>query len=216
MLPTHIRVSNKSALALVIAIFGLILDILFKLMGLAFLVVFIIKSGFFPGIIWGLIAFIICFVLGWLIKKGLYWLSIQISFREKNKRDNYTLQDIIEGREHDFYRLYTREYGEHSLRRGALMFEDNYSGDLGYLYVNDVIAADLIIQNDNVIWERYVPRIKKSVKAVLKRSWLIHVKPDEWPIIIEIAQRVKKNLPNIRIIPNDRELYQMEDKFRFH
>ena len=130
------------------------------------------------------------------------------------------LQEYIKGVEEDFYIFYTRLYGEHSLRRGALLFEErngSYRGKyVGYLYVADVISADLIIQNDNFIWEKYIPRIKKAVKAVLKHSGKIHLEPDEWQIITEIAQRVNENLPNIRVIPNDRELYQMEDKFRYH
>ena len=127
-----------------------------------------------------------------------------------------SLQEIIKGEEHLFYEINTRQYGANSLRRGALLFEDSYNGNIGYQYVLDVLDADLIIQNDNVIWEKYIPRIKKAVKAVLKHSRKIRLEPDEWTIITEIAQRVNENLPNIRVIPNGRELYQMEDKFRYH
>ena len=127
-----------------------------------------------------------------------------------------SLQEYIKGEEHSFYELNTRQYGANSLRRGALLFEDSYNEKIGYRYILDVIDADLIIQNDNVIWEKYIPRIKKAVKAVLKHSRKIRLEPEEWPIITEIAQRVNENLPNIRVIPNGRELYQMEDKFRYH
>ena len=117
----------------------------------------------------------------------------------------YSLQEIIEGEKFMFYGVNTREYGENSIRRGALMFEETYNGDLGYLYVTDVIDADLIMQNENRIWERYIPRIEKAVKAILSHSRKIDLKPDEWQIITEIAQRVKNNLPNIRIIPDLKE-----------
>ncbi len=121
-----------------------------------------------------------------------------------SKKFDYTLQEIIEGEEFMFYGVNTREYGENSIRRGALMFEESYQ-DIGCLYIADVIAADLIMQNENRIWKRYIPRIEKAVKAILSHSRKIKLTPDDWTILTEIAQRVQENLPHLHVIPDLRE-----------
>ena len=121
-----------------------------------------------------------------------------------SKKFDYSLQEIIEGEEFMFYGVNTREYGENSIRRGALLFEES-NKDIGCLYIADVIDADLIMQNENRIWERYILRIEKAVKAVLAHSRKIKLTPDEWATITEIAQRVKENLPDLRIVPDLKE-----------
>ena len=77
--------------------------------------------------------------------------------------------------------------------------EDNAEGDLTIEYIRAVLVADLIIKNG------YIPRIEKAVKAILSHSRKVDLEPDEWPVMIEIAQRVKDNLPNIRIVPDGKE-----------
>lgn len=117
-----------------------------------------------------------------------------------------TLEKIIEEEEFMFYEVNTRAFGENSLMRGGYMFEEPYTGDLGYLYVCDVIDADLIMKNENKIYECYVPRIEKALKAILSHSRKIKLEPDEWPVMIEIAQRVKENLPDLVVVPNGKNL----------
>lgn len=75
-------------------------------------------------------------------------------------------------------------------------------------YVSEVIIADLIMKNENRIWPRYIPRIKNAVEAVLSRSPELdseELEPDEWEALTKIAERVKENLPNIRIVPDGKE-----------
>lgn len=55
---------------------------------------------------------------------------------------------------------------------------------------------------------RYIPRIKNAVEAVLSRSPELdseELEPDEWEALTKIAERVKENLPNIRIVPDGKE-----------
>ena len=114
-----------------------------------------------------------------------------------------TLEELIKGLERFYYVTNTRRFGENSVRRGGWAFEDTTCG----YYVDEVIIADLIIKNENRTWARYIPRIEKAVEAVLTHSTEIHdLEPNEWIIITEIAQRVKENLPNIRIVPDGEEL----------
>lgn len=47
--------------------------------------------------------------------------------------------------------------------------------------------------------------MEKAVEAFLSHSSEIDLEPDEWPVMIEIAQRVKDNLPNIQIVPDGKE-----------
>ena len=82
---------------------------------------------------------------------------------------------------------------------GGGVLEDNAEGDLTIEYIRAVLVADLIIKNG------YIPRIEKAVKAILSHSRKVDLEPDEWPVMIEIAQRVKDNLPNIRIVPDGKE-----------
>ena len=112
---------------------------------------------------------------------------------------DYPLQEIIEEEKFMFYEVNTREFGENSLLRGGYMFEDP-PNDLGYLYISDVIDTDLIMKNENKIYACYVPRIKKALKAVLSHSRKINLRAEDWPLMLEIAGRVKDNLPNLEIV----------------
>ena len=116
-----------------------------------------------------------------------------------------SLKDYMEGIEYGYYVRNTREYGENSARRGGWLFEDTTHSDYGRLYVHDTIVADLIIKNENRTWARYIPRIEKAVDAVLSHYPELDVDPDEWPLMIEIAQRVKNGLPNIKIVPDGQD-----------
>ena len=116
-----------------------------------------------------------------------------------------SLKDYMEGIEYGYYVRNTREYGENSARRGGWLFEDTTHSDYGRLYVHDTIVADLIIKNENRTWARYIPRIEKAVDAVLSHYPELDVDPDEWPVMIEIAQRVKNGLPNIKIVPDGQD-----------
>ena len=112
----------------------------------------------------------------------------------------YTLEEIIEGEEFMFYEVNSREFGENSLMRGGYMFEDRNKGNLGYLYVCDIITADLIMKNENRIYERYIPRIKKAAEAILTHSCDIDLTPDELLVMIEMTQRVKDNLSDLVVV----------------
>ena len=112
------------------------------------------------------------------------------------------LQEYIESIEYDYYVANTRLYGDNSARRGGWLFEDNFNSNYDILYIHDVIVADLIIKNENRTWARYIPRIEKAVEAILSHNPEVDLEPDEWPVMIEMAQRVKENLPNIQIVPD--------------
>ena len=113
-----------------------------------------------------------------------------------------TLEGLIRGTERFYYVTNTRRFGENSVRRGGWAFEDTAVGD----YAAEVIIADLIIKNENRTWARYIPRIENAVEAILIHSSEIKdLEPDEWLVITEIAQRVKKNIPNIQIVPDGKE-----------
>lgn len=112
----------------------------------------------------------------------------------------YSLQEIIESIEFIYLEVNTREFGENSVRRGAWMFEDDPPDS-----VYDVLIADLIIKNENRTWARYIPRIEKAVKAILSHSRKVDLDPDDWPLMIEIAQRVKNGLPDIKIVPDGQD-----------
>ncbi len=116
-----------------------------------------------------------------------------------------TLQGFIDGIEYSYCVTNTRRYGENSVRRGGWLFEDSGEGEPTYKYLNDILVADLIIKNENRTWARYIPRMEKAVEAFLSHSSEIDLEPDEWPVMIEIAQRVKDNLPNIQIVPDGKE-----------
>lgn len=115
---------------------------------------------------------------------------------------NYSLEDRVKGFERFYHETDAREYGAKSVRRGAWEFEDTKVGN----FVVEVIIADLIIKNENRTWECYIPRIETAVNAVLSRSPDIDVlEEDEWPLMLEIAQRVKDNLPNVVIVPDGKD-----------
>ena len=124
--------------------------------------------------------------------------------KEGNSMKHGTLDGYIESLEWFYYVTNTREYGENSVKRGGWALEDTTVGH----YLSEVIIADLIMKNENRIWPRYIPRIKKAVEAVLSRSpeldWQ-ELEPDEWEELTKIAERVKENLPNIRIVPDGKE-----------
>ena len=124
--------------------------------------------------------------------------------KEGNSMKHGTMDGCIESLEWFYYVTNTREYGENSVKRGGWALEDTTVGD----YVSEVIIADLIMKNENRIWPRYIPRIKNAVEAVLSRSpeldWQ-ELEPDEWEELTKIAERVKENLPNIRIVPDGKE-----------
>ncbi len=108
------------------------------------------------------------------------------------------LKNFIRGIEYGYYVRNTRLYGNNSARRGGWLFEDTTQDD----FIQDVIVADLIIKNENRTWARYIPRIEKAVEAILSHNPEVDLEPDEWPVMIEMAQRVKENLPNIQIVPD--------------
>ena len=110
------------------------------------------------------------------------------------------LQEFIEGTEYQYYETSTRLYGENSIKRGGWIIEDNSGCDPKYLYVSDVLVADLIIKNENRILPKYLPRIEKAVEAILSHSLELDLEPDEWPVMIEIAQRVKENMPRMLVV----------------
>ena len=116
-----------------------------------------------------------------------------------------SLKDYMEGIEYGYYVRNTREYGENSARRGGWLFEDTTHSDYGRLYVHDTIVADLIIKNENRTWTRYIPRIETAVNAILSNFPELDLDSDELPVMIEIAQRVKDNLPNIKIVPEGQD-----------
>ncbi len=116
-----------------------------------------------------------------------------------------TLQGFIDGIEYGYYVRNTRLFGENSVRRGEWLLEDSGGSTPTYDYLNDILVADLIIKNENRTWARYIPRIEKAVDAVLSHDPEIDLEPDEWPVMIEIAQRVKDNLPNLQIVPDGKE-----------
>ena len=116
-----------------------------------------------------------------------------------------SLKDYMEGIEYGYYVRNTREYGENSARRGGWLFEDTTDDNYSLLYIDDTIIADLIIKNENRTWARYIPRIEKAVDAVLSHFPELDLDPDEWPLMLEIAQRVKDNLPNIKIVPDGQD-----------
>ena len=115
-----------------------------------------------------------------------------------------TLDGYIESLEWFYYETNTRRFGNNSVRRGGWALEDTTVGH----YLSEVIIADLIMKNENRIWPRYIPRIKNAEEAVLSRSpeldWQ-ELEPDEWEALTKIAERVKENLPNIRIVPDGNE-----------
>ena len=130
----------------------------------------------------------------------------------KKSYQPYTLQEMLEDLNREYNRN-SRLYSEEDLRRFSLMFEDRgciYGGFVGEYYVEDVLIADMIIGNINAIWEKDLLTVKKSLKAVLRRSRKIRLTPNEWQKLTEIAQRVNNSLPNILVVPNNRELYQMK------
>ena len=112
------------------------------------------------------------------------------------------LKNFIRGIEYGYYVRNTRLYGNNSARRGGWLFEDDPCTEFDPQYVHDVIVADLIIKNENRTWARYIPRIEKAVEAILSHNPEVDLEPDEWPVMIEMAQRVKENLPNIQIVPD--------------
>ena len=81
--------------------------------------------------------------------------------KEGNSMKHGTLDGYIESLEWFYYVTNTREYGENSVKRGGWALEDTTVGH----YLSEVIIADLIMKNENRIWPRYIPRIKKAVKA---------------------------------------------------
>ncbi len=111
-----------------------------------------------------------------------------------------SLKDEIEYTEYSYCVKNTRLYGENSVRRGGWLFEDDAPD-----YVHDVLVADLIIKNENRTWARYIPQIEKALKAILSHSRKVDLDPDEWPLMLEIAQRVKDKLPNIKIVPDGQD-----------
>ncbi len=111
-----------------------------------------------------------------------------------------SLKDEIEYTEYSYCVKNTRLYGENSVRRGGWLFEDDAPD-----YVHDVLVADLIIKNENRTWARYIPQIEKALKAILSHSRKVDLDPDEWPLMLEIAQRVKNGLPNIKIVPDGQD-----------
>ena len=124
--------------------------------------------------------------------------------KEGNSMKHGTLDGYIESLEWFYYVTNTREYGENSVKRGGWALEDTTVGH----YLSEVIIADLIMKNENRIWPRYIPRIKNAVEAVLSRSPELdseELEPDEWDTLTKIAERVKENLPNIRIVPDGKE-----------
>lgn len=123
----------------------------------------------------------------------------------KSKNFHSTVQEYIKDIEFEYYVTNTREYGENSVRRGGWIFEDDPCTEFNPQYVHDTIVADLIIKNENRTWARYIPRIERAVDAVLSHSRKIDLEPDEWPVMIEIAQRVKDHLPNIQIVPDGKD-----------
>ncbi len=111
-----------------------------------------------------------------------------------------TLHGYIEEMEEAYCVKNTRLYGESSVRRGGWLFEDDAPEP-----VHDVLVADLIIKHENRTWARYIPRMEKAVKMILCHSRKADLDKDEWPLMIEIAKRVKEKLPNIKIVPDGQD-----------
>ena len=119
--------------------------------------------------------------------------------KEKEEMKYYSLENLIKGLERLYYNTNSRRFGNDSAKRGCWIFEDTTVGN----FVDEVIIADIIINNENRTWKRYIPRIEAAINAVLARSPEIDdLEEDEWPLLLEIAQRVKENLPNLKIVPD--------------
>lgn len=116
-----------------------------------------------------------------------------------------SLQEFIDGIEYMYYVTNTSLYGDSSVRRGGWILEDNAKGDITIEYVRNILVAELIIKNENRTWARYIPQFQKAVDAILSHSRKVDLEPDEWPVMIEIAQRVKNGLPNIKIVPDGQD-----------
>ena len=111
------------------------------------------------------------------------------------------LEEIIQGVARSYFGLCAREYGNNSACRGAFLLADNPPD----YWVHHVLVADLIIKNENRTWSEYIPLIEESVNAVLSRKSECELSSEDWEKIIEIAERVKENLPNIKVIPEGEE-----------
>lgn len=112
----------------------------------------------------------------------------------------YLLKDEIEYTEYSYCVKNTKLFGENSVMRGGWLFEDSSPDP-----VLDVLVADQIIKHENRTWARFIPRIEKGVKEILSHSPKADLDPDEWPVMIEIAKRVKEKLPDIKIVPDGQD-----------
>ncbi len=125
------------------------------------------------------------------------------------------LQELIEGIEYQYHVVSDREFSGKPLQRVAYMLEENYLSYpaaerthkyyRGFLYVCDLVTVDLIMKDVNCVFVRYIPQIEKALKAILSHSRKVDLDPDEWPLMLEIAQRVKNGLPNIKIVPDGQD-----------
>ena len=122
-----------------------------------------------------------------------------------------TLQEIIEDVEYRYKQSFEFYPGAPLARAGYMLGEhlleypkaDKYYR--AYMYVCDLLAVDLIIKKDNCIYQDFIPKIEKALKAVLSHSRKMYLEPDEWPVMMEVAKRVKEKLPNIKIVPKGQE-----------
>ena len=112
------------------------------------------------------------------------------------------LQEFIDGIDYEYNVLCASRYGENSITRGGFLFEDSHDCEPAYIYVYDTLLTDLIMKNENRVYAQFVPRIEKAVAAILSHSPELDLEPDEWPVMVEVAQRVRDNLPNLRIVPD--------------
>lgn len=81
-IPVRIRTYKNSILATLVSLFGSILDGLCKLLALAFLFGMISESGFFPGIIFGVIGFVVCVMIGAVLQGFIDKLAQHIALKK--------------------------------------------------------------------------------------------------------------------------------------
>lgn len=129
------------------------------------------------------------------------------------KKNYGTLQELIEETK-DKYKQSCDLFPCAPLAQSGYMLENTlpYPGAkitdkyyLGYLYVSAILIIDIIMKKYNCISPMYISPIKKALKAIIAHSRKIPLEPDEWPVMMKIANRVNEGLPKMKIVPEGQE-----------
>ena len=87
MIPIRIHVHDHSFLGSLVGLFGSFVDAIFKLLALACAGSILLEVSLFPGIIFAIVAFCVCLIIGFFVRSAIFRFSDWVAEKKWKKEE---------------------------------------------------------------------------------------------------------------------------------